>query len=302
MSINEECTLEQQLLGVFQVICEKLVFAAPATKHARESVLNHLIQAATSKCVEFNIVVNSEENSVPSLLFVSNLRGICEDLICLTHLTRLEKQNADKLILLKIRHDHIKGLRAQSRFLRANNPGQPILTSSSRPAEEEKELEIARKKMQYAWPRVYEIAEELGLEFTYEFIYFATSNFVHFNPSALLRTGWGGSEAGPFSFSIRNMDPYYRSFSSLYGAIMFIGFYAAFGTNFLSCSINQEADQLIEIIGNVPRWPEIITFEEMNKRYEFNPLIYAVIKGLSEQNEKSVKKGILREILNLKQD
>ncbi len=299
MANNEGPTLERSFLMVFQSIREKLKFQAPELQQLDGSELNHLIQAATSRCVEFNLAANTEENNAPSFLLVSNLRGICEDLICLTYLTRLEQKSANKLIWLKIRHDHMKGLQAQRRFFRANNPAQQVLVSSPKTEEEAGEIKTAWKRVRQKWPTIRELTEQMKLEFTYEFIYFATSNFVHFNPSALFRTGWG-SESGPFTFSIRNMDPYYRRFSSLYGAIMFVGFHAAFGADYFNCSVDTDIDRLIEIIGSVPRWPEIITFEEMNKRYEFNPLVYAVVKRISEQSQGASNEGILREVLSLK--
>ena len=109
-----------------------------------------------------------------------------------------------------------------------------------------------------------DMAEDVGLISTYEFIYFSASNFVHFNPHALFRTGWG-AEHGPFTFSIRNMSGYYQSFSSFYGAVLFIGFQASFGSDHFKVDLETEINRLIELIGYVQRWPEIITFEEMNQ-------------------------------------
>ncbi len=299
MAENESPTLESTLLKVFESIREKLEFRAPALQHPEESVLEHLIQAATSKCLEFNLAANSDENHAPSFLFISNLRGICEDLICLAYLTRLEQKRANKLIWLKIRHDYMRGLQAQRRFFRANNPAQHVLASSPEPSEEEREVKESKREVRENWPSIRKLTEKLKLEFTYDFIYFATSNFVHFNPNSLFRTGWG-SESGPFSFSIRNMDPYYRRFGSLYGAILFIGFHAAFEVDYFSCSVESDIDRLIEIIGAVPRWPEIITLEEMNKPYKFNPLVYAVVKRMRERSQGPANEGILKEILSLK--
>ena len=298
---NEGITVDGMFLEVFQAISEKLKFTAPAIQQLKELELDFLIQAATSKCVEFNLAANREgKDHAPSFLLVSNLRGICEDLICLTYLTRMENKRANELIWLKIRHDFLKGLLVQRRFFHANNPVQQVLVSSLTPAEEEQAVKAAQTELRRDWPTVKKLTRKLRLEFTYEYIYFATSNFVHFNPWAFLRTGWG-SESGPFTFSIRNMDLYYRRFSSVYGAIMFIGFHAAFGVDYFSSTIDTEIDRLVELIGSIPRWPEIITFEEMNKQPPSNPLLYAVLKRMREENQPPPYDAILKEVLSLRQ-
>ena len=132
------------------------------------------------------------------------------------------------------------------------------------------------KQFNQRQPTVSELAKNVGLKSTYEFIYFAASNFVHFNPQALLRTGWG-PDKGPFTFSIRNMDGYYQSFGSFYGAVLFIGFQASFSEKYFNDSIDPEVDQLVELIGQVHRWPEIITFEEMNQK----PPLYLLTHAMS---------------------
>jgi Family of unknown function (DUF5677) len=43
-------------------------------------------------------------------------------------------------------------------------------------------------------PTIKDMALEVGLTFTYDYIYFVSSNFVHFNPQGLLRMGWGGMD------------------------------------------------------------------------------------------------------------
>jgi uncharacterized protein DUF5677 len=225
--------------------------------------------------VEFNILANHiGKHSVPGFILISNLRGICEDLIYLAYLSRLEKSKANELISHLLRQNTANGIAAQKDFFAINNPTQPVLGSGLSPDQSKQHVQQARATLQLFWTSigiaksdgltVRDLARNVGLSSTYEYIYFAASNFVHFNPQALFRTGWG-REHGPFNFSIYNMDGYYKSFSSFYGAVLFIGFQAAFGGEYLRVDLDAEIAQLIELIGYVQRWPEVITFEEMTR-------------------------------------
>ncbi len=128
---NKDLTIEGEFLIVFRDISQKLDFTAPPIQQLMEQELDYLIQAASSKCVEFNLAANREETDhAPSFLLVSNLRGICEDLICLTWLNRIETQKANELIWNKIRHDYVKELQAQRQFFKTNNPAQQVLVSN----------------------------------------------------------------------------------------------------------------------------------------------------------------------------
>ena len=117
-----------------------------------------------------------------------------------------------------------------------------------------------------ARPRISEMARAVGLPTTYEYIYHLASNFVHFNPNALLRMGWSKeSKEHNFSFSIENMSGYYDGVCKFYGGILFVGF-ATFISRVpdLRLDLSKELAQIEQAIAYVERWPEIITFEEMN--------------------------------------
>ncbi len=268
-------------------------------------MLDSLVRAATSKCIEFNIEANrTGKRAEAAFLLMSNLRGVCEDLIYLTYLSRLEKKAADRLVLLLQERNYFEGLNAQKKFFDDNNPMQPVLGNSSHT----QALETTENQIREFWkstnqfnekaPTVLQLAKKVGLKSTYEFIYFAASNFVHFNPIALFRTGWG-PERGPFTFSIRNMNGYYRSFSSFYGAVLFIGFKASFSEEYFNDSLDAEVDELIELVGHMHRWPEVITFEEMNQKTPFYLLTHAMSKVMKEEDSTIPYGAILQEVQSL---
>ena len=305
----KQVPIEREFLKVFQTVRRKLEFVSAPLEKLKDHMLDALIQAATSKCVEFNIEANKVRNAETSFFLMSNLRGICEDLIWLTYLARMEKRRAIELIGHLIRRKYLEGLGAQRRFFEANNPTQPVLGNALTTDKEKQAVQKARNDRRVFCeslnstsrdgPTVAAIAKDVGLISTYEVIYFSASNFVHFNPNALLRTGWGPDD-GPFTFSIRNINKYYQSFSSFYGAVLFIGFQASFGTDHFKTALDTEIDRLIELIGHVQRWPEVITFEEMNQKPPLYLLTHAVGKVMREEDKTLPYAAILQEVQGLK--
>ena len=303
--------IERAFLKVFQTVRRKLKFVSVPVEELKDHMLEVLIQAATSKCIDFNIAANRKiTHGEMSLFLMSNLRGICEDLIWLTYLARMEKQRAEELIGHLIQLGTLEGLHAQKRFFEANNPTQPVLGNGLKADDEEQSAKKARTELREFWqsmqikrsdgPTVRNIAENVGLISTYDFIYFAASNFVHFNPNALLRTGWGPEIGGPFTFSIRHMNNYYRYFSSFYGSVLFVGFQASFGTDHFKHALDTQIDRLIELIGHVQRWPEVITFEEMNEKPPLYLLTHALGKVMREEDKTLPYGAILQEVQGLK--
>jgi hypothetical protein len=304
-------SLERAFLRVFQSVKRKIDFTSAPVAQLKDRMLDALIQAATSKCVEFNLFSNrSDKRAAPAFTLLSSLRGICEDLIVLNFISRLEEEKATKLIGLLIQQNLSKGLSAQQDFFKANNPTQPVLQGGKTSAAANRAVSKVRDELRAFWayagsakrdgPTIRDMATEVGLSSTYEYIYFANSNFVHFNPQALLRTGWGPQE-GPFAFSIHNMGEYYRRFSSFYGAVLFIGFYASFGENHLKADMDDELTRLLELISHVHRWPEVVTFEEMNQEPPPYLLTHALGKVMREEDPKYPYGAILHEVQALRQ-
>lgn len=303
-------SIEHSFSKVFKAIEKKLTFESASVERLAERMLDALIQAATSKCLEFNIAANQTgKGGGPAFSLVSNLRGICEDLIYLTYLSRMEGETARKLITQLLQQNTARGVAAQRNFFAANNPFQPVLGASMSEEQVQELTTEAREGIRKFWkdkgcsrrdgPTIFELAAKVGLNSTYEYIYFAASNFVHFNPQALLRMGWG-PKSGPFVFSIANMDGYYRSFSSFYGAILFIGFHASFGSAHFKCDLDREVARLLELIDHVQRWPEVITFEEMNQKPPLYLITHALGKLMRTKDKKIPYGAILKEVQSLR--
>ena len=212
--------IERAFLRVLRVAKRKLTFAPLSVDSLEDRMLNALIQAAVSRCIDFNMAANRVGRPAEEAFFLlSNLRGVCEDLIYLTYLCRMEQEQSKELIRILVRKNMAEGLAVQRRFFDANNPFQPVLGGDSSIVDEQKSR--CRAEYRRFWtslgitrrdgPTMQDMADRVGLTSTYDFIYFAASNFVHFNPQVLLRTGWG-DVGEPVVFSIRHMHSYYRSF------------------------------------------------------------------------------------------
>lgn len=261
-----------------------------------------LVAAALAKCTDFNVAVNrARKHADEEFLFVSALRGICEDLISLAYFSRLSVEHRREITELLISQSLAKGLEVQEAFFIANNPFQPVLGASSREAAQ---YPSARKAVRAFWaahgaskkdgPTIKDMASEIGLTFTYDYIYFASSNFVHFNPQAILRMGWGDME-NPFRFSVTHISAYYKALASFYGAILFIGYHSTFSSQFHT-SCEPEIASLLDLIEQVHRWPEIVTFEEMNQKPPLYLLTHAMRRAFPEGG---APEGILAEVRGL---
>jgi hypothetical protein len=122
------------------------------------------------------------------------------------------------------------------------------------------------------------MAISIGLVATYDFIYFLVSNYVHFNPAAFLKFGWTRKKDKDFDFAVSHMSDYYGATAIFYGAVLFIGF-AAFVfrmPEFKSANVKRELDTIERFIGSLHRWPEIVTFEEMNVQPPLFFLLHAM--------------------------
>ncbi len=175
-------------------------------------------------------------------------------------------------------------------------PFQPVLRSANI---ESMDIQKVRHELRSFWrnngwlklnrdmPPTREIAERSDpevLHVVYDFIYRIASDAVHFNPRALLRTGWGNIPREA-TFSSRNMGDYYLAMCRVYGSYLFCLYFEFFG-QFLR--LNQEEKsavrELRKYLLSLPRWPEMITFEEMNidvSRPTFSSmLLYAMYDGI----------------------
>ncbi len=305
-------SLQYELESIFLAIKQKVSFSVDYDndQNFKRRLLDCLVMASISKCVDFNIEANRQrENPEVEYLLVGNLRPICEELIWLTYLSRFDSPLSNQFVEYLINKNVIYGLEAQRKFFAANNPYQPIpdskLINKSKNDVKRKKKELNEtlrnvNALNGGCRSVRKLAKEIGLTSTYEFIYFASSNYVHFNPQNLMRTGWLKNDS-LVEFSIRSSNPYYKNFSFFYGAILFIGFEASFGLKYFENVLESETNSLVDLIEREFIWPEIVTYEELNISKPKNIALNAFRHVFREENSSIPYGEILKELRSLRQ-
>src|SRR5215470_15964155 len=100
----------------------------------------------------------------------------------------------------------------------------------------------------------------------------------------------------PFRFSVSRLSDYYKALASFYGAILFIGYHSAFSSSQFRSSCEREIEMLFDLIEHIHRWPEVITFEEMNRKPPLYLLTHAMRRAF---REKGAPERILAEVRGL---
>jgi hypothetical protein len=300
----------REFATVFRRIQRREVFSTESLEQMQTDLYQPLAKAAITKCLDFNIIANRiGRRSDETFILVSNLRGICEDLITLTYISTLGAPQVQELLRWLFRLNIMEALSAQRAFFAANNPFQPVVGSSMSQEKAEQSTGEARRALREFWkeagsqkrdgPTIRDMSAAVGLTSTYDYIYYVASNFVHFNPGNLLRSGWNRDD-GPFVFSLRHRSPYYQALTSFYGCVLFIGYYSAFGSEYFKNDWEHEITHLTKLIGDIQRWPELVTFEELN----LSPPLYFALhaaRTVIEKSDKSIPYGaILQEVRSLR--
>ena len=234
------------------------------------------MRASLSKCFEFNVSVNDESKTEDAFFFLPALRGICEDLIVLNYLKSLKPNVREELVELLCMHGAFSGMLIQREFFRSVRPQQSVLCPSNATTEKRKlEDEIRTIWNRNGWPNMnrgvlpptQQIAQKQGvaiLGILYEYLFRLTSRTVHFSVGSLMRSGWG-SEARQFTFSPRNFNSYSVAYAQFYGSFLFCIYFELFG-RFLrpNLEVKNHVNELRKNLFYESRWPEMVTFEEMN--------------------------------------
>lgn len=194
-------------------------------------------------------------------------------MIALSFIGRFTPQARESYVKLRLSLDRSEGIRAQRNFFASNNPFQPVVGNKLSAEEASLHVAEARQALRQFWkgqgaakkdgPSIRDMAEQVGLISSYEYIYFAASNFLHFNPHALMRTGWG-KEEGPFVFGTGNFSLYYKDLSRFYAACIYLGFCSSFADYLGQDRRVLRASMVEELLEDFQRWPELVTFEELN--------------------------------------
>lgn len=253
------------------------------------------------KLLEFNEFIHSTRKSEFSFFYTATLRGICEDFIILTFLSKFSKRDRDKLIRILLFKQLDETIKAQTIFFAQNRPQQWVIMHTKAETKERleflsKEVEKINKKLGLRdgkrLPSIKEMAAYSGLSDLYGYLYHATSKIVHFSPHVLMRMGWGDLEKGPIYVSSKHFFSYYREFNKFYGSFLFIRYVDEFQKELrLSKKIIQYKDIIEDVINKEKRWPELVTFEEMNLDLEkFEVFMPAAINLVMAREDYSVNK------------
>ncbi len=212
-----------------------------------------------------------------AFFLTASLRSIAEETILLNHISHFCHEDREFVLLRLMELEVKQNIRYQRRFFRTFRPFQPVMPERTIDEERIKD-ELKGFWRKNGWPRFQprastvtpptrEIAEKSSprlLEVVYDFIYRLSSNSVHFRPGALLRMGWG-PDLSHMTFSPKHISEYYRSLCQVYGCYLLCLYFELFD-EFLTTS-RTESEAVAELRKHllwIVRWPEMVTFEEMN--------------------------------------
>lgn len=258
------------------------------------------LRAAFVKCYEFNLFAWDKSNSGSAFFWLPSLRGICEEIIILNCAQNIPNRKREFLFNKLMVHDVHTRLATQSAFFSATRPLQPVLqpwmTVSEVHALEEDIRSIWRA---HGWPNMRrgvipptrQLAERHGggvLTTLYDYLYRLTSGTVHFSMGALLRTGLG-NKAKLTTFSVKHFTGYYTAFGRVYGVFMFCVYFELFA-RFLrpGKAIQPKINDIRNSILSIVRWPEMVTFEEMNRPVPDLGIIINAISVYLSRSRKSL--------------
>ena len=261
----------------------------------RDGMFRCVLRAAFVKSFEFAHycnAMNSEMADESCFFLASALRGICEDLIALKFLRQLSRKDRDEVTIIEISIGMYKAVVGQSKFFIKERPFQVVLSGS----EDKAHLEGLQARLSSIgtssglWntgkklPPIEQMAIKLNMRPMYDYFYRATSDVVHFSPRIALRSGWG-ADPRRGRFSTKNFTPYYLLFCQTYSVWLFAKMARAFAADLaLSRHFRDKLTSVEKELNEQGRWPEAVTYEEMNKRPP-NMIMGAILRVMWDDPE-----------------
>ncbi len=221
----------------------------------------------------------SKESPDQAFFLIPALRGITEDIIYFVFLSDFAPETRERVIENMMHLEVHRSITDQYQFFRTFRPFQPVLSATVPNIEAVKE-ELRTFWRGNGWPNLRqespptrEIAEKTIpgiLEQVYDFVYRLTSGAVHFNPKLLLKLGWGvmGADEGVVEnskFSSKHMGAYHLAVCQIFGCYLLCLYFELFEE--LLQPKQEEMTAVTELRDHIwrgYRWPEMITFDEMN--------------------------------------
>jgi hypothetical protein len=217
-----------------------------------EGTFASVLKGCFAKTYDFVLLVHKELHPGAAFYLAPALPGICEDFIALSFLhKKRDPEVRDELLKAKAQNQLATAAQKQVAFFSRVRPFQPVFA-----------LDPA-KFPPANLPPARNMANEVGLSELYDFVYAITSDVVHFNPRIILRNAWGPHPR--YSHSASHFDAYYQAFCRIYGVYFLCLFARAFASEIqLSAESTDVVTELERALADELRWPEAVTYEEMN--------------------------------------
>ena len=241
------------------------------------------LQFSCCRAFEF-VKLASQQEADHAFFLTPALRPIAEDVIFFRFLSNCPEEDREMVVRHLMALDVGEKLSYQERFFHTFRPFQGVVNTSLLTKERTEELkdELSKFWRSNGWPNlrkttltppIREMAQKSDpglLEIVYDFIYRLASGEVHSSPRGLLRLAWGepqSSDEPPLEsrFSTRNLGLYHHKVIQIYGIYLLSLWFELFGEE-LSID-DQEHVALARLRRHILqdlRWPEMVTFEEMN--------------------------------------
>jgi hypothetical protein len=245
-----------------------------------------VLKSAFVKAFEFAHYANSvtlTKADESSFFMTAGLRGICEDIITLKFINQFDPPIRREIILMEMVSTVSKASEAQNRFFKKIRPFQPLVTFAPDPAKTQERrdryraigLQTGLKMIQEKLPPVEQMAMNVGMAEVYDFFYRISSETVHFNVRVALRNGWGLLDM--IEFGTKKFCKYYLEANQVYGIYLFSLLCETFHSQLgLDDKFMERLKRISLKLSRELRWPEPVTFEEMNARLP-NPILRSVL-------------------------
>ena len=187
-----------------------------------------LVRQHESLCVISDLVADDKGFVAPALL-----RPSCEELIWIKYLASIGAVDAEQLVVCIASIEKWENLKAQDEYGGRTVTKRLGLFPYLKEADDGRlaiQSELKKLGLKLGWdrqevengklPRVKWLARKAGLIRNYNFLYHATSRYVHFSGGELLRHAWVGREGA----SIRSIHfrDYWASFALSWGLRLFL--------------------------------------------------------------------------------
>lgn len=228
-----------------------------------------------SKSIGLALEIENSTFENKSFWISSALRSICEDLIVLSFIDKNFRTEADEIVKLQLNVDTKKSLEAQDEFYSKYRPQQPIIKPKDSSSNPEDRLRVIYKnhiqgKKQYK-PSVWAMAKDQDLGILYSYLYHATSRFVHFSPNTLLKMAWYNPENEESQCDPNAFNNYYYQFVKFYSIQLLSSLVNRFPEKIIiEDKLKQSIKERLDEANSIQRWPELVTFEELNADSPWN--------------------------------